>query len=48
MYVESVCRVETLSATGRLLYHAGADRVLVQWPALARRYPRAEWLGRLT
>jgi beta-1,4-N-acetylglucosaminyltransferase len=36
VFVESVCRVTTLSLTGKLLYRV-ADRVLVQWPELAER-----------
>jgi beta-1,4-N-acetylglucosaminyltransferase len=47
VFVESVCRVKTLSATGRILYAAGADAVLVQWPGLARDYPRAALVGGL-
>ena len=47
VYVESVCRVETLSATARILYYV-ADRVLVQWPELQQKYPRTTYLGRLS
>ena len=46
VYVESVCRVEQLSLTGRLLYHT-ADRLVVQWPQLKRQYPAAHYLGRV-
>lgn len=46
LFVESVCRVETLSLTGRILYVLRlADGFLVQWPALAARYPRAKCVG---
>ena len=49
LFVESACRVETLSATGRLCYALGlADAVLVQWPQLLRKYPRAECVGLLS
>jgi beta-1,4-N-acetylglucosaminyltransferase len=45
VFVESFCRVESLSLTGRLLYRV-ADRFVVQWAELARRFPeRAEYLG---
>lgn len=40
VFVESVCRVRTLSLTGKLLYPV-ADAFVVQWPDLQRRYPRA-------
>lgn len=36
VFVESVCRVTTLSLTGRLLYPF-VDQVQVQWPALLER-----------
>ncbi|KAG5177697.1 beta-N-acetylglucosaminyltransferase [Tribonema minus] len=45
VFVESFCRVETLSLTGWLLYPL-ADRFLVHWPELAAKYPRAEYVGR--
>jgi len=44
IYVESFARVSTLSLSGRLLLPL-VDRFLVQWPALAQKYPRAEYLG---
>lgn len=46
IFVESFCRVTTLSLTGKLLYWA-ADRFLVQWPGLRDKYPQAEYLGQL-
>jgi hypothetical protein len=46
VFVESVCRVETLSLTGKILYHTRlADAVAVQWPQLTAKYPRAEVVG---
>ena len=46
VFVESVCRVTDLSATGRILYATRlADAVLVQWPALVAAYPRAAYIG---
>ena len=46
IFAESWCRVESLSLTGRVLYYV-AHRFVVHWPELARRYPRAEYLGRI-
>lgn len=45
VFVESACRVKTLSLTGRLMWWGLADRVLVQWPDLAVRYPGTEYVG---
>lgn len=44
IYVESFCRVDKLSLSGKLLYHI-ADRFIVQWPQLLSQYKRAEYLG---
>ena len=46
VFVESWCRVESLSLTGRIMYWV-AHRFVVHWPELVRRYPRAEYLGRI-
>ncbi len=46
VFVESVCRTEGLSITGRVLYLL-ADRFLVQWPALQTRFPLSEYIGLL-
>jgi beta-1,4-N-acetylglucosaminyltransferase len=49
VFVESVCRVKTLSLCGRIVYHLRlADRVLVQWPRLKNAYPRTEYVGRIS
>lgn len=46
IYIESFCRVKTLSLTGRIIYHLRlADRFFVQWPSLAKRYPRCSYEG---
>lgn len=46
VFVESVCRVKSLSLTGKLLYHLRiADQVQVQWPELIPLYPRATYVG---
>ncbi|KAF4692407.1 hypothetical protein FOZ60_013520 [Perkinsus olseni] len=40
VYVESICRVTTLSLTGSLFYYLGlCDLLVVQWEVLARRMP---------
>ncbi|RYH05534.1 hypothetical protein EON65_44430 [archaeon] len=46
VYVESFCRVEDVSLTGKLLYPI-TDRFIVQWEELSERYSRAEYLGDL-
>lgn len=46
IYVESFARVESLSLSGKLMYHI-ADRFLVQWEQLLRDWPLAEYYGRL-
>lgn len=46
IFVESLCRVNSLSMTGKLLYHLRiASSVMVQWPQLKEKYPRAEFIG---
>lgn len=44
IYVESGARVHTLSRTGKLLYRF-ADLFIVQWPPLAKQYPKAMYGG---
>ncbi|XP_048352967.1 UDP-N-acetylglucosamine transferase subunit ALG14 homolog [Sphaerodactylus townsendi] len=46
VYVESVCRVENLSLSGKILYHF-SDHFFVQWPTLKEKYPRSHYLGRI-
>uniref|UniRef100_A0A2P2I913 UDP-N-acetylglucosamine transferase subunit ALG14 n=1 Tax=Hirondellea gigas TaxID=1518452 RepID=A0A2P2I913_9CRUS len=45
-FVESLCRVRSLSLTGKILYWI-ADDFIVQWPQLKEKYPRSKYLGRL-
>jgi len=45
IFVESLCRVKTLSLTGKILQYL-ADVVLVQWPELAVKYPRTRYIGK--
>ncbi|XP_062437634.1 UDP-N-acetylglucosamine transferase subunit ALG14 homolog isoform X2 [Rhea pennata] len=46
VYVESICRVETLSLSGKILYYF-SDHFIVQWPALKEKYPKSVYLGRI-
>lgn len=46
VYVESICRVETLSLSGKILYYF-SDYFFVQWAPLKDKYPKAIYLGRL-
>lgn len=46
VYVESICRVETLSLSAKLLYPF-ADSLIVQWPELLTKYPRCKYIGRV-
>ncbi|XP_046455659.1 UDP-N-acetylglucosamine transferase subunit ALG14 homolog [Daphnia pulex] len=47
VFVESICRVTTLSLTGKLMLFILADRSIVQWPELHAKYPQTVFLGRL-
>ena len=47
VYVESICRVEDLSLSAKLLYLL-VDKMFVQWPGLTRKYPKAEYIGLLS
>jgi len=45
IFVESICRVRTLSLSGKILYHAKiADEMIVQWPELKSLYPNTKLL----
>lgn len=44
IYIESICRVKTLSLSGKILIYF-ADRIIVQWPELQRSYPRTTFIG---
>lgn len=46
VYVESICRVETLSLSGKILIHL-SDYFIVQWPTLKEKYPKSVYLGRI-
>lgn len=48
VYVESLCRVKSLSLSGLILYRLYiADFVYVQWPGLQQLYPRTHYVGRV-
>jgi len=48
IFIESICRVKTLSLTGKILYYLNlADSFIVQWPDLVAKYKKAIFLGRL-
>ncbi|XP_059484429.1 UDP-N-acetylglucosamine transferase subunit ALG14 homolog [Neocloeon triangulifer] len=48
VFIESICRVQTLSLSGRLLYYLlWRHQFLVQWPELVLKYPRATYIGQL-
>lgn len=46
VYVESICRVQTLSLTGKILYPM-SDYFFVQWASLRDKYPKSIFLGRI-
>ncbi|XP_028425651.1 UDP-N-acetylglucosamine transferase subunit ALG14 isoform X2 [Perca flavescens] len=46
VYVESICRVQTLSLTGKILYPL-SDYFFVQWSSLRDKYPKSIFLGRI-
>ncbi|KER29890.1 oligosaccharide biosynthesis protein Alg14 like protein [Opisthorchis viverrini] len=48
VYIESICRTQTLSVSGQLLYYARFADVIVQWQDLNARYPRTKYLGLLS
>ncbi|XP_004932471.1 UDP-N-acetylglucosamine transferase subunit ALG14 homolog [Bombyx mori] len=47
VFIESICRVRSLSLTGKILQYF-ADLVVVQWPQLRDVSLRAKYFGRLT
>ncbi|CAG2120366.1 unnamed protein product, partial [Medioppia subpectinata] len=48
VFVESFCRTQSLSLSGRILYFCRiCDHFLVQWPQLTHRYNRAKYIGLL-
>ncbi|KAI9183290.1 UDP-N-acetylglucosamine transferase subunit [Blastocladiella emersonii ATCC 22665] len=47
LFIESVARVQTLSLSAKLYYHLRLGDLAVQWPQLAKAYPRARHRGLL-
>ncbi|VDM69622.1 unnamed protein product, partial [Strongylus vulgaris] len=48
IYEESLCRVESLSLSGSILYFLGlADDIVVQWEQLKEKYPRTTLISDL-
>ena len=48
IFVESLCRVKTLSLSGKILYTLHlTDLFMVHWPELNEKYPRATYINRL-
>ena len=45
VFVESVCRVRTLSLTASIAQHV-ADECLVLWPELAAKHPKTKYIGK--
>ena len=45
VFVESVCRVRTLSLTATIAQHL-ADECLVLWPELAAKHPKTKYIGK--
>jgi len=46
VFVESICRVRSLSLTGKIL-RCITNHIIVQWPELQDLYPGAKYIGRL-
>eukprot|EP00922_Rhytidocystis_sp_ex-Travisia-forbesii_P011104 GHVS01016273.1.p1 GENE.GHVS01016273.1~~GHVS01016273.1.p1 ORF type:complete len:257 (-),score=29.11 GHVS01016273.1:174-944(-) len=44
VFIESFCRVKSLSLTGILVYMF-VDRFIVMWKSLEEKYPKAQFLG---
>lgn len=44
IYIDSFCRANEISATGKALYHI-ADKFFVQWPELSRKYKKSIYSG---
>lgn len=48
VFVESICRVKTLSLSARILMTFRLlDETIVQWPELENKYPRTKYIGKL-
>ena len=45
IFVESICRVKSLSLSGKILSYFVND-ILVQWPEMAERFPKTKYIAR--
>ena len=45
IFVESLCRVKSLSLTGKILQHFATES-LVLWPELAEKHPKTKYIGK--
>ena len=46
VFLESFCRVNDLSMSGRIAYRF-VDLFVVQWPGLTQKYPTSRYIGRI-
>ena len=46
VFIESFCRINSLSLTGKILYRI-ADKFIIQWPNLLLRHKNAEYVGKI-
>lgn len=46
VWIDSIANMSNLSMSGRAMYRV-ADLFVTQWPEVAQRFPRAEYLGQL-
>jgi beta-1,4-N-acetylglucosaminyltransferase len=45
-YIESFCRITSLSSSGKILYHLRmTDDFFVMWPKIIELYPRVKYVG---
>lgn len=44
IFVESFCRTQSLSLSGKILYPF-VDKFVVHWESLIEKYPKAEYIG---
>ena len=48
VFVESICRVKTLSLSAKILMKLRlSDVIIVQWPELALKYPQTRYIGKM-
>ena len=48
VFVESICRVKTLSMSAKIMMKLKLlDVIIVQWPELAHKYPETKYIGKV-